>query len=167
MPIAYLGLGSNLGDRAANLWEAVRQLGTVVDTQVLDISSLFETDPVGPVVQPNFLNATVRIHTLRSPLDLLEELKRLETALGRAPSERGGPRVIDLDILLYGQVTLDTPELTIPHPELWGRRFALEPLLQVVSDSLLEAQVHRALASLAESPRVWAYRPIDRIGTSD
>jgi 2-amino-4-hydroxy-6-hydroxymethyldihydropteridine diphosphokinase len=164
MPIAYLGLGSNLGDRAANLWEAVRKLGTLADTQVLGVSSLFETEPVGPVVQPNFLNAAVRIHTLRSPLDLLHDLKRLETALGRAASERWGPRVIDLDILVYGQDTLDTPELTVPHRELWRRRFVLEPLLEVVDDQVLAATARRALAGLAATPRVWAYRPIDRVG---
>ena len=160
MALAYLSLGSNLGDRAANLWEAFHLVAAHTDARRLCVSSLFESEPVGPVEQPNYLNAAARIDTGMAPDELLHQLKWIESKMGRSPGARWGPRTIDLDILLFAEIQLDTPELTIPHREIWRRRFVLEPLLQVIDDRKLEATAQAALSGLPETPRVWAYRPI-------
>jgi 2-amino-4-hydroxy-6-hydroxymethyldihydropteridine diphosphokinase len=163
MPVVYLGLGSNLGDRAANLWAAVQLMQTRIGARDVRVSGLYETEPVGGVEQPSFLNAAMRAGVEMEPNQLLASLKRIETDLGRLPSERWGPRPIDLDILLFGQIQLETPSLSIPHRELWNRRFALEPLLEVVDDGEFARAVRRAIESLPAVPRVRAYRPIDPV----
>jgi 2-amino-4-hydroxy-6-hydroxymethyldihydropteridine diphosphokinase len=148
----YRGLGSNLGDRAANLWEAVRRISVIPETQPTALSRLYETAPVGPVEQGWFLNAIVAVETGVRPLELLMAVKEIEREIGRTPTERWGPRVIDIDILLYGDAELRSEALTIPHPELWNRRFVLVPLLDVLSDGDLARQIRQRLPQLGDRP---------------
>ena len=130
--IIYLALGSNLGDRAANLRAAVARLAEQVVVERL--SSLYETAPAYVLDQPRFLNAALRGRTALAPLDLLAFLKRIERELGRAGGVRFGPRPIDLDILVYDDVALDTDALTIPHPRMAERPFVLVPLAEIAPD---------------------------------
>ena len=126
MTRAYIGVGANLGDREATIRAALAALPGVVG-----VSQLRETDPVGVVDQPPFLNGAVAVETDFSPRELLDALLAVERELGRERRERWGPRTIDLDLLLYGDETIDEPGLTVPHPRLHERRFALEPLLDL------------------------------------
>ena len=123
MTVAYVGLGSNLGDREATIRRAIAALPGVVA-----VSELRETDPVGVTEQPAFLNGAVALETELLPRELLDSLLAVERELGRERRERWGPRTIDLDLLLYGTEMVDEPGLTVPHPSLHERRFALEPL---------------------------------------
>ena len=125
---AFVGIGSNLGDREDNLRRAVELLSVEDGVDVTAVSEISETEPVGPVEQGAFLNGAVRIETDLGPRELLERLLAVEQRLGRVREERWGPRTIDLDLLLYGDEAVDEPGLTVPHPRLHERRFALEPL---------------------------------------
>jgi 2-amino-4-hydroxy-6-hydroxymethyldihydropteridine diphosphokinase len=129
---AVIGLGSNLGDRRLLLADAVRALGDC--GTVGRVSPLYETAPIGPP-QPLFLNAAVLLTTALSPLALLDALLAIERGLGRVRLERWGPRLVDLDILWLSQGSFDSPRLTVPHPELRRRAFALRPLLDVRADA--------------------------------
>jgi 2-amino-4-hydroxy-6-hydroxymethyldihydropteridine diphosphokinase len=131
MTTAYVGLGANLGDREATIEEALRLLGTQPGVTVAAVSTLRDTAPVGKLDQPRFLNGAARVETELSPRELLDALLRIERELGRVRRERWGPRTIDLDLLLYGDEQLDEPGLTVPHPRLHERRFALEPLAEL------------------------------------
>jgi 2-amino-4-hydroxy-6-hydroxymethyldihydropteridine diphosphokinase len=133
--ICYLSLGSNLGDRAKNLGKAISSLAPQV--QPLIQSSIYQTEPWGYSDQPNFLNQSVKAETTQDPFDLLEYLKTLEKQLGRQETFRFGPRLIDIDILLYDDLVLDTPELTIPHPRIQERAFVLIPLAEIAPDLIL------------------------------
>lgn len=124
--IVYLALGTNLGDRLANLQAALAAFPPVVT--VLERSPIYETEPWGVTDQPGFLNMVIKGETRLSPRNLLKYLKLLEGRLGRLPSIRNGPRKIDIDILFYADVLLATPTLTIPHPGLHERAFVLVPL---------------------------------------
>ena len=133
--LAAIALGSNLesrfGDREGNLWEAVeriRELG-----EVKAVSSSYDTEPVGYLDQPRFLNAALVLETSLEPTELMRALLEVEQAMGRerVGAVAKGPRVIDLDLLLYGQVVMNTTELTLPHPEMLERRFVLEPLAEI------------------------------------
>lgn len=136
MPTCYIGLGSNLGNRRANLVAAVELIGRLPGTQVRRVSSFVETAPVGgPPEQQPFLNAAAEIESVLTPRVLLERLQEIEQKLGRARSERWGPRPIDLDILLWGAQRVDEPALTIPHPRMHFRRFVLEPLVEIAPDA--------------------------------
>lgn len=132
--LIYLSLGTNLGDRMANLRLAHAALPPEI--QVVVYSSVYETEPWGYPDQPNFLNQVVQAQTRLSPPALLATLKTIERNLGRRPTFRYGPRVIDLDILLYDGLVLDTPMLTIPHPKLVERGFVLVPLAEIAPDLL-------------------------------
>ena len=123
MPTAYIGLGSNLGDRQSTIEAAISALPGVVA-----VSRLRETEPVGVLDQPPFLNAAAALETTLSPRELLGTLLAIERELGRERRERWGPRTIDLDLLLYGDAVVEEPGLTVPHPRLHERHFALEPL---------------------------------------
>ena len=126
MTVAYVGLGSNLGDREKTIRGAIAALQGVVA-----VSELRETDPIGVTAQPAFLNGAARLETELLPRELLETLLEIERGLGRERLERWGPRTIDLDLLLYGDEIVDEPGLTVPHPHLHERRFALEPLAEL------------------------------------
>jgi 2-amino-4-hydroxy-6-hydroxymethyldihydropteridine diphosphokinase len=127
---AFVGLGSNLGEREATIRRAVELLGERPGIEVLAVSTLRETDPVGYEDQPRFLNGAAALEVGLTPRALLDELLAIERQLGRDRSqeERWGPRTIDLDLLLYGEETVDEPGLTVPHPRLAERQFVLEPL---------------------------------------
>jgi 2-amino-4-hydroxy-6-hydroxymethyldihydropteridine diphosphokinase len=126
---AYIGLGSNLGDRETMLGSAVGLLRADEEIDVVGVSSFRVTDPVGITDQPRFLNGAVTVETELTPHELLERLLEIERSLGRTrEGPPGGPRTIDLDLLLYGDEVVDEPGLRVPHPRLVERRFALEPL---------------------------------------
>jgi len=124
--IVYLALGSNLGDRQANLKQAIASLSPQMDVKAK--SRVYETPPWGYTDQPTFLNQVVKVDTYVGPEPLLKHLKRLEIALGRVPSFQNGPRLIDIDILFYDDLVLNTPSLVIPHPQMHERAFVLMPL---------------------------------------
>ena len=133
MPRAFVGLGSNLGDREATLRTAVERLAELPETEVKAVSSFRDTAPVGYVDQPRFLNGAVELETRLPPRELLDELLGLERAFGRdrAGAPPQGPRTLDLDLLLYGQETIGEPGLEVPHPRLHQRAFVLEPLVEL------------------------------------
>lgn len=158
--IAYLGLGSNIGDRAANLRAAATALeaaGVTIEAR----ASLYETAPQGEILdQPDFLNSALRVRTSLEPLDLLDLCKRVEREHGRDPARRRhAPRPIDIDVLLVGETVLSHERLTLPHPEIASRRFVLEPLLELDPD--LELPGGAPAASLL--PAV-ADQPVARVG---
>ena len=127
---AFLGLGSNLGDRLAHLRRAVASLPDVVA-----VSPVYETDPVGgPAGQGPYLNAVVELDTERSPRQLLELAARLETEAGRVRAERFGPRTLDVDVLLVGDLEVHEDDLEVPHPRMWERRFVLVPLADLAPE---------------------------------
>lgn len=131
MTRCFLSLGSNSGNRAANLREALRRLSRLPRTRLVRSSSVYEASPVGVRGQRNYLNAAAELRTSLSPLGLLVELKRLEAGLGRKPGSRWAPRPVDLDILFYGRLRLDSGLLRIPHPRALRRRFVLLPLAEL------------------------------------
>ena len=133
---AFVGLGANLGDREATIARAVELLSQAEGVEIVAVSSLRETEPWGPVEQPPYLNGAAEVETELPPRALLEVLLGVEQALGRRRSgERWGPRTIDLDLLLFDEVEVDEPGLTVPHPRLHERRFALEPLAELAPDA--------------------------------
>jgi len=135
VPRAFVGLGANLGDREATLRRALTLLAERDDVEVAGVSAVRETDPVGVVDQPRFLNAAAALETALPARELLDVLLTVERSLGRVrEGERYGPRLIDLDLLLYERDVIDEPGLTVPHPRLHERRFALEPLLDLDSE---------------------------------
>jgi 2-amino-4-hydroxy-6-hydroxymethyldihydropteridine diphosphokinase len=132
MHTAYIGMGSNLGERDVTIRDALELLAADPELEVEAVSSIRETDPVGVVDQPPFLNAAIRLVTDLAPHPLLERLLAVEQQLGRVRTgERYGPRTIDLDLLLYGDEIVDEPGLRVPHPRLAERRFVLEPLAEL------------------------------------
>jgi 2-amino-4-hydroxy-6-hydroxymethyldihydropteridine diphosphokinase len=128
---AYVGLGANLGPREVTLLRAVDLLAAVDGVEVVAVSQLYETEPVGVVDQPVFLNGAVALDTTLSARELLEALLGIERELGRVREERWGPRTVDLDLLVFGDERVDEPGLRVPHPRLGERRFALEPLAEL------------------------------------
>jgi 2-amino-4-hydroxy-6-hydroxymethyldihydropteridine diphosphokinase len=147
---AYVGLGANLGNREDTIRHAVDLLGSHPEVDLLAVSTLRETEPWGPVEQPPFLNGAAAVETSLEPRALLDVLLDVERRLGRVRDERWGPRTIDLDLLLYGDTVVDEPGLTVPHPRLRERAFALEPLLELDPDLVVPGQGSAAvlLASL-------------------
>jgi len=130
---AYLSLGSNLGDRAANLRAAVAQLG--VAGWLLAVSALYETEPVDVPDQPWFLNCVAAIETDKTPRELLNLALRVEASMGRLRMREKGARNIDIDVVLFGDYVVDEPGLKIPHPAMHRRRFVLEPLVEIAPES--------------------------------
>ncbi len=128
---AYIGLGSNLGDRAAALDAAIEAIAATPGITVTATSRVRDTEPVGVADQPRFLNAALEVETRLAPEKLLDRLLEIEAQLGRVRAERWGPRVIDLDLLLYGTRAFESERLTVPHPRLTDRRFVLEPLAEL------------------------------------
>jgi 2-amino-4-hydroxy-6-hydroxymethyldihydropteridine diphosphokinase len=129
---AFLGLGSNLGDRRRYLRDAVETLRGV---GLVAVSPVYETDPVGgPIDQERYLNLVVELHTDRTPHELLGVCRRLEAAAGRVRDERWGPRTLDVDVLWVEGAVVDDPDLVVPHPRLWERRFVVAPLHDLAPD---------------------------------
>ena len=135
MSRVFIGIGSNEGDRLGHISRAVKALNATPALRVLQLAPITETEPVGGPPQDPYLNTAVELDTALTPFDLLRALKEIEQRLGRQPTgERWGPRPIDLDILLYEDQIIDSPELTIPHPRVHERQFVLEPLAQIAPD---------------------------------
>lgn len=162
MIACYLSLGSNLGDRKALLEKALGLLGERAG-KLKKISSLYETEPVGMLDQPWFLNCCVALETTLSAEDLLRTCQMLETELGRTRSVPEGPRTIDLDILFYGEHRMQTAELTLPHPELAKRRFVLVPLAQIAPLCTQAAFQKTVWELLKECPDTSIVRPYDNV----
>ena len=131
MTRVFLGLGANLGDRLANLKQAVGLLNERPGIEVLRSSRVYETEPEGGPPQPKFLNAVIEVDTRLQPRKLLEACRSVEDALGRVRHERWGPRPIDIDILIYGKREIEEPDLVIPHPRMHDRGFVLAPLMEL------------------------------------
>ncbi|HIV81976.1 MAG TPA: 2-amino-4-hydroxy-6-hydroxymethyldihydropteridine diphosphokinase [Candidatus Salinicoccus merdavium] len=131
MANVYLGLGSNLGDRKENLEKSIEALDSFEEIEVTNRSSILETEPYGKTDQPEFMNMCVEINTRMSPLSLLETVLGIEHSLGRVREEVWGPRIIDIDILLYEDLELELDDLSIPHKEMHLRSFVLEPLAEI------------------------------------
>jgi 2-amino-4-hydroxy-6-hydroxymethyldihydropteridine diphosphokinase len=139
--IAYISLGSNVGDKLQNLVMAKDKLEEL-GIALLAVSSVYLTSPQCFVAQDDFLNQVLRVHTKLSPFSLLKQLKKIEMQMGRDFTvARFGPRVIDLDILLYANKVIQTKELTIPHPRLWERNFILTPLLELMGKKILKDKI--------------------------
>jgi 2-amino-4-hydroxy-6-hydroxymethyldihydropteridine diphosphokinase len=129
--LVYLSLGSNLGDREAHLRDAIARLPT--EGQVISVSSLYETEPVEFTDQAWFLNCAVALETTETPEHLLADILNVEHEMGRQRVQKKGPRIIDIDILLFSGKIIDSPELTVPHPAMHKRRFVLQPLAEIAA----------------------------------
>lgn len=135
MACAFIGLGSNLDDPLQHVKQALKDLSELTSTAELHASSLFRSAPVGPADQPDYINAVARLETSLSALDLLHEMQAIEQRHGRIRGPvQWGPRTLDLDLLLYDDLQLDTPELKLPHPEMNNRGFVLVPLHEIAPD---------------------------------
>lgn len=159
----FVGLGSNLGDRLANLKAAVAAMRTTVGVESVRTSSVYETDPVGVEDQPMFLNAVAELRAEVAPRDLLTRFKEIESEVGRTPRDAWGPREIDLDILLYDDRVIDEGDLEVPHPEMAHRSFVLVPLLEIDREIVIpgvgparmrDMMLGRAGVRLAHPPHV-------------
>jgi 2-amino-4-hydroxy-6-hydroxymethyldihydropteridine diphosphokinase len=145
----HIGLGSNLGDREDTLRSAVEHISTLPRTEVVRCSSVYETLPWGYEKQPQFLNQVCLLRTSLAPLELLHQFKRIEAEMGRRPHVRYGPRIIDIDILLWGSETIKGPDLEIPHPQLHLREFVLRPLSEL-SPNMVHPVLKDTVAELLE-----------------
>ncbi len=150
----YLSLGSNIGDRLGYLRDALASLSPSINP-ILQ-SSVYETEPWGYTDQPTFLNLVLKANTDLEPLDVLDHIKSIEKTIGRQETFRYGPRIIDLDILFYNDVILDTPRLTIPHPRLTERAFVLVPLAEIAPDLIhpVSGKSVKQLRSLVDSSSI-------------
>jgi 2-amino-4-hydroxy-6-hydroxymethyldihydropteridine diphosphokinase len=159
--LAWVGLGGNLGDPAAALQDALDALDRIFGVELTAVSSVYQSAPVGLSAQPDFLNAVARIDTSLEPGDLLEQLLRIETEQGRVRvGERFGPRLIDLDLLLYNETVLQSEGLTLPHPRMLERRFVLEPLAELEGNMGLPGG-HR----LCDCLKACSDQRLDKIGS--
>ncbi len=156
---AYLGLGSNLGDRQDNLIQALQQMKSRV--MVEEVSSFYETEPVGYLDQPRFINAVCLVSTELSPQELFHFLKRVERRMGRQPAFRNAPRPIDVDILFYNGLILESPDLTIPHPRLAQRAFVLVPLVEI-APALVHPVLKATVAELLQKVDAGGVRKLPR-----
>lgn len=154
----YLSLGSNIGDRDAHLRQALAQLETVGRVRV--VSSFFETEPVEFTQQANFLNCAVALDTSLAPVELMPRLLDIERRLRRQRVQKKGPRTIDIDILLWGETIVHSPEVTVPHPAMTQRRFVLEPLAEIAPDivhPVAKKTIRQLLEELPAGQKVWKF----------
>lgn len=158
--VVYLSLGSNMGNKADHLARARQAIAELPDTQVAAVSSLYHTAPVGKTDQDWFLNQVLRVETQLSPWELLRRCLAIETSLGRVRLERWGPRVVDIDLLVYEDVTCDDEELTLPHPRLTERAFVLVPLVELDPDLLIAG---RSVVELLEALPVAERNGVERL----
>jgi 2-amino-4-hydroxy-6-hydroxymethyldihydropteridine diphosphokinase len=155
---AYLGLGTNIGDRGANLSRAVREIGRVA--RVLETSRVYESAPIGYAEQDVFWNMAARVSTSLPARELIVGLKRIEARMGRTPTFANGPRLIDIDILFYDDVIVDEAGLTIPHPRAMERAFVLKPLLELNPD-LIEPKSGRRIQDFLPGVATQHADPLD------
>lgn len=148
MAIVYLGLGSNIGDRSANVSVALREISRV--GRIFAVSRVYESAPVGHAEQEVFWNLVVRVSTSLGPLELLVRLKAIESAMGRVATFANGPRLIDIDILFYNDIVLNDGEVVIPHPRALERAFVLRPLLEVCP-ALVDPRSSRPVSSFLDA----------------
>ncbi|MBT2688741.1 2-amino-4-hydroxy-6-hydroxymethyldihydropteridine diphosphokinase [Bacillus sp. ISL-47] len=146
---AYIALGSNIGNRFDNLKEAIERIGQLPEVEVVNTSSIYETDPVGYENQEQFLNMAIQVSTALNPFELLDVCLEIELDLGRKREIRWGPRTIDLDILLYNHENIETEKLIVPHPRMHERAFVVIPLLEIDS-SIRLPKMERPLDSILE-----------------
>ena len=154
---AFIGIGSNLGTPAENCEKAIHLLHAPPEIEVVARSSLYESEPVGQIEQNWFVNTTVAIITSMGPESLLNKIFKIEKAMGRERREKWGPRIIDLDLLAYGDRVIHSTALTLPHPEMAKRRFVLLPLSEFAGDYMHPVEnktIHTLLKELPESPQV-------------
>jgi len=157
LSIAYIGLGSNLNDRTKNLNEAINMIEEASEIKILKRSRVYQTEPVGPKDQPDFLNMALEIETALSSLDLIDFLQGVERKMGRQRKKKWGPRNIDLDLLLYGDQVKNMAKLTLPHPRMHLRKFVLMPLAEIAKDRVhptLKKTVAKLLEDLKEDSKV-------------
>lgn len=159
MKTAYLGLGSNIGDREQNLKEALAKL-SAPDLRVARHSSVYETEPVGFTAQRWFLNIVVEIETELFPMQLLARIAKVEQALGRARTVKNGPRTLDIDILLYGRAVVRSARLEIPHPRMAERRFVLAPLAELAPE-LRHPVTHQSIRAMLDAAPAVGVRKLD------
>ena len=157
---AYLSIGSNMGDREGLLKKSIELLNGYPDVLIQSVSSIYETDPVGFTDQPLFLNLAIKLKTSLSPQALLSIMQEVENNLERKRVQKWGPRTIDLDILLYNSVSIQTEELTIPHPRMLERAFVLIPLCEIAPDDIYpenSISLHQVLCEQRdkEGVRIW------------
>jgi 2-amino-4-hydroxy-6-hydroxymethyldihydropteridine diphosphokinase len=164
MNTAYLSVGSNMGDREGLLKNAVELLRDYSEILIENISSIYETDPVGYTDQPLFLNLAIKLKTTLSPQALLSKMHEVESKLDRKRIQKWGPRTIDLDILLYNSVSIQTDVLEIPHPRMLERAFVLIPLSEIASDDVYPDQtisLHQVLCEQRDKEGVRIWKKID------
>ena len=158
--VVYLGLGSNLGDRVANLRDAVHRVGSII--HIDHVSQLYVAAPLGHLRDDAYINAALRGTTTMTPIDLLGMLQSIEVAMGRRPGVQFGPRPIDLDILFYDSIQMETYKLTIPHPRMPTRAFVLKPLADIAPELMhpvLYYTVSQLLADAEDNAQVRLYNP--------
>lgn len=148
----FIGLGANLGDRQTTLNAAVEALRTVQNVSIVESSSLYETDPVGGIAQPMFLNAVAGVETTLTPEQLLDEMMQIERNFGRVRSVKNGPRTLDLDLLVYESEARATEKLALPHPRMFERAFVVVPLRELVSRPRFAGTVWSDLRSELAKP---------------
>jgi 2-amino-4-hydroxy-6-hydroxymethyldihydropteridine diphosphokinase len=161
MEVAYLGLGSNMGDRRAHLAAGVAAIGRLAGTRVISQSALYESEPWGPVEQSNYLNMAVEVSTELEPEELLRLCKQIEKHEGRVPTERWGPRTLDIDILLFGGREITSDALAVPHPRMWERAFVLLPLAAIapgLRDPARKPIIEVLEEESIKSQGVWPYQ---------
>jgi 2-amino-4-hydroxy-6-hydroxymethyldihydropteridine diphosphokinase len=153
MTIVYIGLGSNAGNRKKNIEESCLGIASLPKTKIIKTSPLYLTSPIGPK-QRDFINGVVKTNTSLAPRVLLRYLKKIEKEIGRIKTRRRGPRIIDLDILIYGNRIVKSRSLTIPHPEMKNRLFVMEPLYRVASATLRESIKKQRLTLRGQKVRI-------------
>ena len=146
---AYIGIGSNLGTPEKNCTKAIEKISNTKDIKIISKSSFYQTEPIGGVQQGWFVNSAIEIETDLSPENLLSVLLNLELAMGRIRKEKWGPRLIDLDLLLYGNLVLKKQELTLPHPEIQNRKFVLTPMSEI-AENLIHPTLKKTIKTLLQ-----------------